>query len=135
MNRSVLLTIDGIINLTLGILLILLPAPLVEFLGIPVVPRFFPNILGGVLIGIGIALSLERGVKGRSGSGLGLGGAIAINLCGGLVLAGWLIFGDLALTLAGQLFLWTLVILLVGISIAELIARIRTGDKMSEVDH
>ena len=135
MNRSVLLTIDGIINLTLGILLTLLPAPLVKFLGIPVVPRFFPNILGGVLIGIGIALFLERGIKGRSGSGLGLDGAIAINLCGGLVLAGWLILGDLALTLAGQLFMWTLVILLVGISIAELIARIRTGDKMSEADH
>jgi asparagine N-glycosylation enzyme membrane subunit Stt3 len=135
MNRSVLLTIDGIINMTLGVLLILLPAPLVEFLGIPVVPRFFPNILGGVLIGIGIALFLERGIKGRSGSGLGLDGAIAINLCAGLVLAGWLILGDLSLPMPGQLFLWILVILLLGISIAELIARIRTGDKMSGADH
>jgi hypothetical protein len=64
-----------------------------------------------------------------------LDGAIAINLCAGLVLAGWLILGDLSLPMPGQLFLWTLVILLVGISIAELIARIRTGDKMSGADH
>jgi hypothetical protein len=124
MYRTVLLTIDGIINLTLGILLILFPASLVDSLGIPDAPRFFPNILGGVLLGIGIALFLERGIKGWRGSGLGLDGAVAINLCGGLVLAALLLFGDLALPLRGTLFLWTLVVLLVGISSAEIIARI-----------
>ncbi len=125
MNRSILLTIDGIINLTLGILLIAFPAPLVTFLGIPDAPRFYPNILGAVLFGIGIALFLERGFMGWRGSGLGLDGAVAINLCAGLVLAGLLLFADLALPLRGTLFLWALVILLVGISSAEIIAKKR----------
>lgn len=125
MNRATLLTIDGIVNLTLGILLILFPPPLVAFLGIPTAPRFYPTILGAVLLGIGIALFLERGFKGWRGSGLGLDGAVVINLCGGLVLGGWLVLGDLALPLRGTLFLWILVIFLVGISSAEIMARIR----------
>lgn len=54
--------------------------------------------------------------------GLGLGGAIVINLSGGLVLLGWLIFGDLYLPIRGLVFLWMIAILLVGISITEWIA-------------
>ncbi len=123
MNRSILLTIDGIINLVLGLLLIAFSTPLVEALGIPDAPGFYPNILGGVLFGIGIALFLEKRNQGPLGSGLGLNGAAAINICGGLVLAGWLIFGDLSLPLYSSVLLWTLVLLLVGISSAELLAR------------
>ena len=51
--------------------------------------------------------------------GLGLGGAICINLCGGIVLALWLIAGDLSLPLRGLVLLWGLVVILVGISIFE----------------
>ena len=126
MNRDVLLAVDGIINLVLGILLIVFPGRVVAFLGGPEGPRVYGNILGGVLLGIGIALFLERGAR---GSGLGLDGAVAINLCGGLVLAGWLVFGDLALSIPGTLFLWFLVFLLVGLSSAEIAARIRTTPK------
>jgi hypothetical protein len=129
MNQDVLLTVDGIINLVLGVLLIVFPAPLVSYLGIPDEPRFYANILGGVLLGIGIALFLERGVRGWRGAGLGLAGAVAINLCGGFVLAGWLVFGNLALPLPGTLILWLLVFLLVSISLAEIIARIRLTPK------
>jgi hypothetical protein len=129
MKRDVLLTADGVINLVLGILLIVFPGWLVAFLGIPEGSRFYANILGGVLLGIGIALFLERGARGWRGSGLGLDGAVVINLCGGLVLAGWLIFGDLALSLPGTLFLWFLVFLLVGLSSAEIAARIRAAPK------
>jgi hypothetical protein len=129
MNRSILLTIDGLINLALGILLIVFPAPLVAFLGIPAAPRFYPNMLGAVLLGIGIALFLERGLQGWRGSGLGLDGAVAINLCAGLVLAGLLLFADLALPLRGALFLWALVILLVSISSAEIMAKISIARK------
>ena len=91
MNESLLLTVDGIVNLILGILLISFPAWLVKILGIPAAPRFYPMILGAVLLGISIALFLERGILGRRGSGLGLDGAVAINLCGGLVLASLLL--------------------------------------------
>lgn len=76
--------------------------------------------MGGVLVGIGIALLIEC-FRGPSGlGGLGLGGAIAINLCGGLVLAAWLILGKLSIPLRGKVFLWALVFILLFISVVEL---------------
>lgn len=57
-------------------------------LGMPVAAKpFYASIFGGVLFGIGIALLMERSRETTGLSGLGLGGAIAINLCGGFVLA------------------------------------------------
>ena len=61
---------------------------------------------------------------------IGLDGAVAINLCGGLVLAGWLVFGDLGLPVRGTIFLWILVFLLAGVISAEIIARIRGAKKV-----
>jgi hypothetical protein len=53
----------------------------------------FPNILGGVFTGIPIALVIgAAGEKFHRSIGLGLPGAISINLCGETVLAMWLIF-------------------------------------------
>lgn len=117
MKTSPLLLVDATINLVLGVLLIIFPKWLVPFLGIPdAVPGFYAGILGGVLFGIGIALLIQfyRGV-----GGLGLAGAVSINLCGGTVLAGWLGFGGLSLPFRGQVFLWVLVALLVGLSTVE----------------
>ena len=57
--------------------------------------------------------------------GLGLGGAIAINMCGGIVLAAWLLSGSLEMPLRGYIVLWTLAAVLVAISAMELIVRIR----------
>ena len=115
---SYLLLIDAVINLLLGILLIFFPEPLVEALGIPASEQpFYPSILGAVLFGIGIALLIQL----RSNSGLGLLGAVAINLCGGLALAFWLLFGSLSLPTHGLIGLWGLVVVLVGISTLELI--------------
>lgn len=119
MKTASLLTIDATINLVLGVLLMVFPGWLVSWLGIPnAVPGFYAGILGGVLIGVGIALLVER-IRGQGG--LGLEGAISINLCGGGVLAGWLLFGNLNLPLRGQVFLWALVFMLVGISSLELL--------------
>lgn len=121
MRRGSLLIIDAMINLLLGVLLIAFSDGLVELLGVPPAAHsFYPNILGGVLFGIGIALLVESRNRMESGVGLGLIGAVAINLCGGIVLCGWLVFGDLSLPLRGLIFLWFLVVLLVGISTAEL---------------
>ena len=90
-------------------------------LGIPPAESaFYPSILGAVLFGIGLALILTW--LRRDAGGLGLGGAIAINLCAGIVLALWLVAGNLELPLRGSLFLWAIVALLVGISLTELIA-------------
>jgi hypothetical protein len=80
---------------------------------------FYPSILGGVLLGIGLALLIESYRQSNRLIGLGLGGAIAINLCGGFVLAIWLLYGSLNLPLRGQIFLWALVLLLVGLSSIE----------------
>ena len=120
-QHRLLLLVDGLINLLLGSLLILFPDALVEALGIPPADsRFYPSLLGGVVLGIGLALLVERARRPAGAVGLGLGGAIAINLCGAAVLTGWLVLGDLALAVRGYWFLWGLVVVLVAVSAAEL---------------
>ncbi len=126
MRTSTLLNLDAAINLALGILLIAFPAPLITWLGIPgAASPFYPSILGAVLFGIGLALLLER-YRPRPGMvGLGLAGAVAINLCSGLVLAGWLLLGRLSLPVRGNLLLGTLAVVLIGLSALELRAQLR----------
>ena len=125
-----LLTIDGIANLALGILLIVFPSSLVRVLGVPGSGgAFYANILGGVLFGIGVALLIERYRPSLKLAGLGLGGAICINLCGGIVLSGWLVFGGLRLTTAGYIVMWALVLFLVTLSSIELCGELRSRDK------
>ncbi len=125
MKQKSLLLIDAVINLILGSLLLFFPSTTADFLGVPpIVPRFYPGIFGAILFGIGLALLIER-VKFLGLTGLGLGGAVAINLSGGITLAGWLLFGGLSLPVRGLVFLWGLVFILVGISTAELIAKVK----------
>jgi hypothetical protein len=119
---SALLLIDAVINFLLGLLLLGFSLPLTHLLGVPYTEiSFYPNILGGVLFGIGVALTIEAFRQPKGLVGLGLGGAVAINLCGGIVLFIWLISGALDLPLRGLVFLWTLAIVLVGISTVELL--------------
>ena len=119
---SALLLVDAAINLILGLLLLAYSRPLAQLLGVPYTDvTFYPTLLGAVLFGIGIALILEAWHGPKGFSGLGLGGAVAINLCGGVVLGGWLLLGGLHLPLRGRVFLWALVALLVGLSVVELI--------------
>ncbi len=119
-----LLVIDGIVNLTLGILLLLFPLGIAELLGVPIPDsNFYPTILGGVIFGIGIALLIERYGFDKNIRGLGLGGAIAINVCGSLVLLGWLIFAPPAIPLRGSIILWIIGILVLGIGLIELAAK------------
>lgn len=116
-----ILLIDALINLLLGILLLLFSDTIANMLGAPASKSaFYPNILGAVLIGIAIALIIEYYRKPSGLVGLGLGGAVSINLCGGLVLSLWLLFGSLNLPLKGLIFLWSLVFILVIISLAEI---------------
>ena len=123
-QHEILLTIDGIVNLGLGVLLLLVPFGMAEIIGVPRSnPDFYPTILGGVIFGIGIALLIERYGYSRNIRGLGLGGAIAINFCGATVLLVWLISGSLSLPIRGYIFLWSIVIIVYGIGIAEIIAK------------
>ena len=116
-----LLSADALINLVLGILLIISPVTLFEIFGIPIpVEPFYARILGAVLLGIGLALALER-YKSRYGfSGLGLGGAILINFCGAAALAILLVFNGLDIPLRGRIFLWSIALVILAISLFEL---------------
>ena len=124
---------DAAINLTLVILLMAFPAGLVKALGIPTeTTPFYATILGAVLVGIGLALLLECYRKTNRFVGLGLGGAIVINLCGGFVLAAWLLSDKLILPLRGQILLWSLVLLLAAISLLEGLIHIKKGKMLSQ---
>ncbi len=119
-SRSRVLRIDALINFLLGGALRFFPFTAV-WLGIPEASSsFYPTILGGVLFGIGIALAWEARRGEGQAVGLGLAGAVAINLCGGVVLTIWLANGGLNIPLRGQIILWSLALALVLISLAEL---------------
>lgn len=133
MNKKITLLIDASINFILSILLLAYSPGLVRFLGVPYTDNFFyPNILGAVFLGITIALIIEAFRKYTNPfTGLGLIGALSINLCGGIVLLLWLLFGGLNLPLKGMIFLWVLDILLVVISTIELIIDIKGYKKQN----
>lgn len=121
MRPSKILLVDAIINLILGALLATFPRSVVEFLGVPDTDAtFYPSILGAVLIGMGVALVVECVKKPNGPFGLGLHGAIAINLCAAVFLTGWLLVGKLEIPLRGQVFLWGLAVVLITISLVEL---------------
>jgi len=124
MKRRIILLIDAIINLILAILLLSFSPKLADFFGVPsAYSNFYPNILGAVFLGITIALIIEAYSNSANNiaKGLGLTGAICINLCGGFVLLLWLISGNLDLPVKGSVFLWTLDLILLFISTIELV--------------
>ena len=123
-KQEILLSIDGMINVILGILLLLFPLGIDGLLGVPQSNiHFYPTILGGVILGIGIALFIERYGFQSNIRGLGLGGAIAINICGAVVLLIWLIIDPFTLPLRGYIILWVIAIVVLFVGIIELVAK------------
>jgi uncharacterized membrane protein YjjB (DUF3815 family) len=123
-RKNLLLIIDGIVNLILGGLLLFFPAQLIKVFELPGVETFFyVNILGGVLFGIGIALLLEQYSDRLKMSGLGIAGAILINICGAGALVYWLVFENLNLSLNSSIFLWSIAIIVLGVACAEIISK------------
>ena len=119
-----LLIIDGIANVILGVILLLYPFGVDQLLGLPQSANdFYPTILGGVILGIGVALLLERFGFGKNIRGLGLAGAIVINYCGGLTLLCWLLFYPLNIPLHGYLILWIVAIIVLALGIVETFAK------------
>jgi len=123
-RHKILLVIDGVVNLIIGVLLLLFPVGIAEIIG---VPRsnidFYPTLLGAVIFGIGIALLVERFGYLRNIRGLGLGGAIVINICAASVLLVWLITTPLNIPLRGYIILWSIAIIVLVIGIIEIIAK------------
>jgi hypothetical protein len=124
---SILIAFDSLMNVLLGLLLLVFPPALVEWLGLPLPSSaFYVRILGAVILGIGVALAIEfRRQPSSSLVGLGTGGAVAINLCGGGALLAYLTFGDLSLSMEGKLVLWILAAVVVGLGLVELVASLR----------
>ena len=123
---SILIAVDSVVNVLLGLLLLIFPPSLVEWLGLPLPnSAFYVRILGAVILGIGIALAIEHRRKPSSSLvGLGTGGAIAINLCGGGALVAHLAFGDLSLSTEGKIALWILAAIVVGLGVVELVVNL-----------
>lgn len=123
MNRSTVLLIDAAVSLVLGVVLAAFPRPLVEWLGAPPAEStFYPRTLGAVVIGIAIALVVEWAGRPKGFVGLGLGGAIAIDLAAAVFLAGWLLAGASDLPARGTAVLWGIVGVLVAVSVLGLLS-------------
>jgi hypothetical protein len=115
-----LLLIDAFVNLLLGVLLLAFPLGVVRWLGLPPTNTFFyTTILGALIFGIGVALLIELYGRGNT-RGLGLGGAIAINLCGGGALLIWLVAAPRDIPLRGTIVLWVVALLVLIIGLAEI---------------
>jgi hypothetical protein len=122
MQKTNILLVDSVLNFLIGVLLLIFPRGIIEFLGVPMVrDTFYPGILGAILIGIGIALFYEWSKKKSDITGLGTGGAIIINACVGLALMSWLLFGDLDIPARGHIILWCLVLIIFVIITVEVI--------------
>jgi hypothetical protein len=116
------LIIDGAVNLALGAALMLFPSGTQELLGLPRSSTgFYPSLLGAVLFGIGLALGMERFAGPARIRGLGLGGAIVINICGAGVLMIWLTTQRLGIPVRGALILWAVAVVVLLIGLAEIV--------------
>jgi len=123
-KHKTLLTIDGIANLIIGLILLFYPFGLDKLLGLPQSEiKFYPTILGGVIFGIGIALLIEIFGFNKNIRGLGIAGAIAINYCGGITLLIWLILVPLNIPLHGYIILWIVAVVVLAIGIIETITK------------
>ena len=129
-RQAALLVLDAVVNLTLGILLAFFPTSFAEVVGVPLaLPPFYASVLGAVLIGIGLALLVERFRPWSGFRGLGLGGAICINVCGAGALVVCLISGALEVPLRGYVFLWAVALVVLGLSALELLAYLRDSGR------
>jgi hypothetical protein len=113
-----------VVNVLLGILLLLFPAGVLDLLGLPQTSTYFyPSILGAVLLGIGVALFIEVRGAPKGVSGLGLAGAIAINILGGGALLVWLLAAQLDIPRRGHVVLWSVAIAVLAIGLVELFVK------------
>ncbi len=119
-KESTLIGTDAAIHLLFGICLLFSPDLLVNAVGVPEPgTAFYASILGAILSGIGLALIAERFRQIFGVPGLGLGGAICINICAGGIILAWLLRGGLPIPVHGYVLLSLIAILLLGIGAAE----------------
>jgi hypothetical protein len=130
MSQRIALTVDGAIDLVLGLILLLFPRHVLSTLGVPMATSaFYPSILGAVLVGIGVALLLQRFGEDSGVAGLGMEGAMAINLCGAGALIAWLLGGTLDIPGRGYALLWLIGLTVLGVAVLEITVRILRGEE------
>jgi hypothetical protein len=129
--HRILLGIDASVNLLLGAALLSFPAGTREFLGLPPTNTYFcATLLGGVILGIGVALCAELWGAPRGIRGLGLGGAIGINIPGAGVVLVWLLLGGRELSSRGRAILWVVVVVVMGLAATEIAAMRREASRV-----
>jgi len=80
---------------------------------------FYPTILGGVILGVGIALLVEIYGFAKGIRWFGLGYVIAINLCVAIVLLIWLLSTPFEIPLRGHIILWSIAIIALRVGLVE----------------
>jgi hypothetical protein len=117
---KILLVIDSVVNIVIGIILLCFPLGIGDYLELPKSDNnFYPTILGALTFGIGIALFIEYKYSDNGKRGLGIEGAIIINLIASSVLIIFLVFGNLNISLLGSAILWFVGILVFAIGLFE----------------
>ena len=123
-KHRILLVIDAVMNLALGILLLVFPLGVAAYFGVPELEtNFYRSVLGAVLFGIGIALLVDLYGSQHGIRGLGLGGAIIINLFAGVVLLLWLVLVPLGIPMRGLVILWSIAVIVLVIGLAEILSK------------
>lgn len=115
-----LLWIETLLKFSAGIVLVLMPGAIIKLLGLPRTDSgFWPRLLGTVLIGLAGALFWEGRSPGAGG--LGLAGVLIINLCAIVVMVTLLALEAGPPAKRGRGAMWSVVIVLVGLSILEIV--------------
>lgn len=118
MIADLLLLADALLFLAMGTILAVFPGGTIAALGLPAgQPGFYRRMLGATLIGVGLALMMSALPTGLSG--LGLKGAMAVNLCVAVALALQLLTVARKTPSRGKRLLWLLVVILIGLSVVD----------------
>lgn len=122
-----MLTVAFLLKLQLAIyaalifLLLFIPLITVRVLGLPVATTgFWPRLAGGQLLALAIAaVATDQGWM-KAGTGLGIGGFIAINLTLAFIVASLLVTGGQVPTRRGRVALWLLAVVMAALGFSEI---------------
>jgi len=104
-----ILWVNALFCLTGGTLLFVIPKITIRTLGLPGTNQFFyPRLFGAALLGVGMAVIIER--TGLNSVGLGAGGAVAIDLSAAVTLGLQLMLGRTGMAVRGRTLLWGVVV-------------------------
>lgn len=116
-----LLWLETVLKLAGGLGLVMAPNVVAHLLGLPSArPSLWPRLLGAVLLGLAVASYIEGALPGSRG--LGLGGAIAINLASAALIFSLIVLNRGVATGRGRFALAVLAALLVLLSLFEIAA-------------